>query len=202
DVGLDLRSKDFLGLGRLRYYAGVYLGEGRDPFETSNFDMFYLGRVEVLPFGTFDDYEESDFERSLRPRISLGAAYAFVDGGVGNLGNRGDAFADGGTTDYHNATVDQLMKIPGFSVLADVYYRQGRRNFGDATLTPADDPAAEGMDDPGEEVLAPREQARNGLGWSVTAGFLIPRVPLELAARYSQIGPLDSRSSLSRSDEL
>jgi hypothetical protein len=193
DVGFELRSEDFLGLGRLRYYAGVYLGEGRDPFETSNFDMFYLGRVEVLPFGQFEDYEEADFERTLRPRVSLGAAYGFVDGGVGNRGNQGSAPSDGGTTDIHNVTADVMLKLAGFSLFADVYYRQGHRNFGDAVV----------LDDAGNEVPAPRELARNGLGWSATAGYLVPRIPFEIAARYSQVVPLDApRSALSRGDEV
>ncbi|MCX4247809.1 porin [Paraliomyxa miuraensis] len=193
DVGIDLRSKDFRGLGKLRYYAGVYLGEGRDPFQTSNFDMFYLGRVEVLPLGKFEDYEEGDFERTLRPRLSLGAAYGYVDGGIGNRGNRGSTPSDGGTTDTHNVTADLMFKIAGFSLFADVYYRQGHRNFGDATV----------IDDMGDEVLAPREMARDGLGWSATASYLVPRVPFQIAARYGQIGPLDSaRSALGRRDEV
>lgn len=192
DVGLDLRSTDFLGLGRLRYYAGIYLGEGRDPFQTTNFEMMYLGRVELLPFGDFEDYEEADFERSVRPRLSLGAAYAYVDGGIGEQGNRGDAPSDGGTTDVHNATADLMLKIAGLSLFADVYYRQGQRRFGDATM----------VDDVGNEVLAPRAPPRNGLGWSATLGYLIPRIPLQIAARYSQVGPLHRASALSRREEL
>jgi phosphate-selective porin OprO/OprP len=30
DIGLDIRSEDLGGIKKLRYYAGVYLGEGRD----------------------------------------------------------------------------------------------------------------------------------------------------------------------------
>jgi hypothetical protein len=191
DIGIDIRSKDFLGVDRLRYYAGVYLGEGRDQFELGNFELMYLGRVEVLPFGLFDDYEEADFDRSLKPRLSLGAAYAFVDGAVNNRGVLGSAPTDGGTTDYHNITADAVFKIGGFSLFGDVYYRQGRRDFGDATV----------VDDLGVETPAPREAARNGLGWSAQAGFLIPRVPFEIAGRYAEVLPSSPASALMRRDE-
>ncbi|MEM6989825.1 MAG: porin [Myxococcota bacterium] len=193
DIGIDFRSKDFLGLDKLRYYAGLYFGEGRDQYRPSNFDMFYLARVEVLPFGMFKDYKEADFQRALHPRLSLGAAYAFVDGGLGNRGTRGSTPSDGGTTDYHNVTADAMFKVAGFSFFADVFYRQGRRNFGDAVVVD---------DATGVEMAAARELARNGVGWSATAGFLIPRVPFELAARYSQVASTSNVSSLSRRDEV
>ncbi|MBL4683536.1 MAG: hypothetical protein JKY37_03015, partial [Nannocystaceae bacterium] len=192
DIGIDIRSKDFRGLDKLRYYAGVFFGEGRDQYQPSNFEMFYLARVEVLPLGMFKDYKEADFKRSLHPRVALGAAYAFVDGAVGNRGVRGSTPSDGGTTDYHNVTADVVFKIAGFSLFSDVFFRQGRRNFGEAVV----------VGDMGLEMPAARELARNGLGWSATAGYLIPRLPLEFAARYSQVNPLGDATSLSRKDEV
>ena len=64
DLGLDIRSKDLFGLDKLRYYAGVYIGEGRN---TSNKTigagdqgLLYIGRVEIMPLGSFDDYSEAD----------------------------------------------------------------------------------------------------------------------------------------------
>ncbi len=192
DVGFDFRSKDFMGWGKLRYYAGVYLGEGRDPFETDNFELFYLGRIEVLPLGLFEDYSEVDFERSLKPKLSIGAAYAYVDGAKRNRGILGNTPTDGGTTDYHNVTADVVLKAAGFSLTGEFFYRSGRRKFGSATI----------VDDDGVEVLAPREGARTGLGWFAQAGFLIPRLPLEIAARYGQVRKLGSSSTAPVQDEL
>jgi hypothetical protein len=75
-----------------------------------------------------------------------------------------------------------------------VYWRDGRRDFGDATVV---DP------DTGEELPAERELPRDGLGWFLQAGYLIPRVPLGIAARYGQMRRLqDDRSSLPQRDEL
>lgn len=192
DVGLDIRSKDFLGWGKLRYYAGVYLGEGRDPFETDDFKLFYLGRVEVLPLGLFEDYSEADFERSFKPKLSLGAAYAFIDGAKRNRGILGSGPTDGGTTDYHNATADLVFKIAGFSATGEFFFRRGTRDFGTATE----------VDDMGNEVPAEREAARNGVGWFAQAGYLIPRLPLEFAARYGQLRRLGSGSAAPSEDEL
>jgi len=192
DVGFDFRSKDFMGWGKLRYYAGVYLGENRDPFETDNFELFYLGRIELLPLGMFEDYAEADFERSLKPKLSVGAAYAFVDGAKKNRGILGSTPTDGGTTDYHNVTADVVLKAAGFSFTGEFFYRAGRRNFGNATVT----------DDAGVDVAAPLEASRTGLGWFAQAGFLIPRLPLELAARYGQVRKLGDSSTAPVEDEL
>jgi len=192
DVGFDFRSKDFMGWGKLRYYAGVYLGEGRDPFETDDFKMFYLGRIEVLPLGMFEDYAEADFERSLKPKLSIGAAYAFVDNAKRNRGILGNTPTDGGTTDYHNVTADVVLKAAGFSFTGEFFYRAGRRAFGGATE----------IDETGAEVPAPLEGSRTGLGWFAQAGFLIPRLPLEIAARYGEVRKLGSSSTAPVQDEL
>jgi phosphate-selective porin OprO/OprP len=79
DVGLDLRSEDLGGVKKLRYYAGVFLGEGRDANKFTDPGFMYVGRVDVLPFGLFDDYEASDMWRLKKFRLSVSGAYAFID---------------------------------------------------------------------------------------------------------------------------
>ena len=66
--------------------------------------------------------------------------------------------------------------------------------FGDGTV----------IDDMGMEVPAPRVPARNGLGYVVQAGFLIPRVPLEITGRWGQIVSLGDvgQTSLPDSEEV
>jgi outer membrane biosynthesis protein TonB len=193
DVGFDFRSKDFLGLGKLRYYAGMWMGEGRDYRSMDKFEFMYIGRVELLPFGMFEDYEEGDFERTKKPRLSLGAAYAFIDAAHRNRGILGDIPSDGGNTDTHNITGDFVFKILGVSASGEFYWRDGTRSFGDATE----------IDDMGVEVPAPRERARRGIGWYGQAGYMIPRIPLQVAARYSQTRRLEQdRSTLPEGDEV
>lgn len=174
DIGLDLRSEDVAGLGWLRYYAGVYMGEGRDlggAAVTTDFRLLYLARLEVLPFGDFDDYSEADLLRHETPKLSLGAAYAFHDDAQRLRGVLGDAAPDGGTTDYHAANVDYMFKLRGFSSTAELHWRTGDRNPGGA-VTPDGAPV-------------PVTAARNGVGWHVQVGYLFEATPIELAARYS-----------------
>lgn len=171
DIGFDLRSYDLFGLGHLRYYAGVFLGEGRDAYQPTNFEMVYLGRFEILPFGQFaSDDEESDLERSERPRMVLGGAYAFVDGAQRDRGTHGSTPADGGTSDLHNATADVLFKVRGFAALGEAFFRSGSRI--PAAFTPA---------------RVPLDAPRSGLGWNTQASYLMGWRPLELAGRYGEI---------------
>lgn len=173
DVGLDVRSYDLFGLGHLRYYAGVFLGEGRDPNELNSFEMMYLGRFEVLPFGLYDKEDhESDLARTRRPRLSIGAAYVFIDGATRDRGVLGSAYADEGTTDFHNATADLSFKYAGFTVLGEGFFRQGERKAGPSI--PAGGLAA----------------ARVGYGWSAQSGYLLGRFPLEFAGRYGEVHPM------------
>lgn len=197
DVGIDLRSKDIGGLGgRLRYYAGIYMGEGRDAWnEEGNFDLHYLARFEVNPFGKFQDYSEADFERSSRPGLSFAAAYSFIDEANRNRGVLGKRPADGGTSDYHSVVGDVLFKWKGWSVFSEVFWRRGTRRMGDATVPDPDDPT--------QTVRVPKEAPRNGLGWMVQTGYLIPRLPLEFEARYAGIrASRDPDTSISVRDSL
>jgi len=180
DIGFDIRSNDVGGLGGyLKYYVGVYMGEGRDFGDgnaTPDFRLHYLGRIEVQPFGKFDDYKEADMERNLTPKLSIGAAYSFHHGSQGLRGVLGTLPEDGGTTDYHSMNVDYAFKAGGFSSTGEFHLRQGQRNPGDA---------------------GPVTEARNGMGWFVQAGFLIPRIPFEVAARYSGVTGIGDATSLS-----
>ncbi|MBZ5711032.1 OprO/OprP family phosphate-selective porin [Nannocystis pusilla] len=186
DIGLDVRSEDLGGLGRLRYYAGVFMGDGRDQNRFSDPGLMYTARVDFLPFGLFDDYEASDQTRLRKPRLSLGFAYAYNDRARNDRGVLGTPPTDGGTTDYHNVTTDMMFKWAGFSLEAAYLLRDGRRNPGHA------------LDDTG--VPLPVEAARNGHGWMAQAAFLIPRTGLEPAVRTSGIRGLGRTSMLDRNE--
>ncbi|MDC0720965.1 hypothetical protein [Nannocystis bainbridge] len=186
DIGLDVRSEDLGGLGKLRYYAGVFMGDGRDQNRFSDPGLMYTARLDFLPFGLFDDYEASDQTRLRRPRLSLGFAYAFNDRARNNRGVLGSPPADGGSTNYHNLTTDMMFKWAGFSLEAAFLWRDGRRNPGGA------------VDDMGAPL--PVEAARNGRGWMMQAAFLIPRTGLEPAIRTSGIRGLGVTSMPDRNE--
>ncbi|KIG18473.1 FmdC precursor [Enhygromyxa salina] len=194
DIGIDIRSKDFLGVKRLRYYAGVYMGGGRDNYTlepvAGRGGLVYIARIEVAPFGQFDDYTEGDFDRTKKPRLSLGVAYSYMDDAVVNRGTKGSTPTDGGTTDYHNANAGLQFKVLGLAISGEFFWRQGRRHVGDAEVE----------DELGNLVLAPIEAPRNGLGWFVQAGYMIPHAPIEVAARYSEIRALGTETETAISD--
>jgi phosphate-selective porin OprO/OprP len=174
DIGLDIRSKDIGGLGRLRYYAGVYLGDGIALYGPGDFGLAYLARVEVLPLGNYDDLEEADHERTTKPRLLLGGAYSFIDRDPHDThGFAGAIPADGGKTTTHNATADLSFRYAGLSIESAFFFRKGKRQGG------------ANLDDMG--IPIPIVAPRNGMAYFAQAGYLLPRLPLELGARWGQI---------------
>jgi len=171
DIGLDLRSEDLGGIKKLRYYAGIFLGEGRDQNKFTDSGMMYVGRFDVLPAGLFDDYEASDMWRLQKFRVSFGVAYAYNDRAKKDKGVLGTAPADGGTTSYQNATADLMIKYRGWSLEAGYMWRQGKRQPGSA------------VDENGLPIGV--VAARNGHGWLAQTAFLVPKTRLEPALRYS-----------------
>jgi phosphate-selective porin OprO/OprP len=189
DLGIQASSKDIGGLGKLAYYVGVFMGEGRNAYEFSDPGMLYVGRFEVLPFGQFDDYGEGDLIRTKKPGLSLAAAYAFQDRAHPARGVLGEPPADGGTTNFHHVTADVLFKWHGVSLNTAFHLRRGfaRRNGG-------------ALDDMGMPI--PTVPARQGIAWFGQLGWVVPKIPLEFVGRYGLIRNIyGDASSLPDSDE-
>lgn len=180
DVGFDIRSHDFLGLGLLRYHLGIYAGSGRNSYDNDDFGLFYLARLEVTPLGSFASYDEVDWARTA-PRLSLGIAHAYIDDAKLNRGIRGSEPADGGTSDFNVTTGDIMFKAYGLSVQAEGFYRRVNRKGGAA------------LDDNGNR-LAP-SPGRDGVGLLVQAGYLVPRLPIVVAARFAEVRGQDNLGS-------
>ena len=75
DIGVEVKSNAFLGMKLFKYHLGIYSGKGRNSFSSPNLGLLYVGRAEVLPFGMFEDYLESDNQRT-GPRLAFGIAAA------------------------------------------------------------------------------------------------------------------------------
>lgn len=186
DIGIDIRSKDLFGLGKFKYYVGVYNGEGRSAFTEGTRDLMYLARFEYLPFGLFKDYSEGDFQRLSKPGLSIGVAYAYAKNAVGTRVNRRGGPADGGTTDFNLGNLDATFKYKGLAISGELHWRDGTRNPGNA------------VDEMGNPI--PEEAARNGIGYFAQAGYLLPRKKIEIAGRFGQLFGADD-SSLSDRNE-
>lgn len=121
----------------------------------------------------FDDFKPQDFKHT-GPRLSGDAGYAFVDGAQG-----AKSILDGGPADavynHHNATVDVLFNVRGFSAEAAFHGRKGA------------DPL--------------RQFAEVGTGYDVQPGYLLPGLPVVLARRWGPVMPLDG-SALSEKTEV
>jgi hypothetical protein len=180
DVGIDLHSLDVGGLGRLRYHAGVFHGAGRTPTESRPFHLLYTARFEVLPLGLFDSYDDVDFDRSPTPKLALGLGYSFHDDAPRSRGVRGPAPADGGTTDLHTAAFDAVLRVRGFELATEAYWRDGLRNPGDA------------VDESGAPI--PTDAVADGVGGFVQLGGILPTLPLTIYARWGQQWTLDDSS--------
>lgn len=188
DIGVQLLSKDIAEKGWFAYNLGVFMGEGRNNFEPHDFGMLYVARFEARPFGKFDDYSEGDIDRSKKPGMSIGAAYAFHDEAPGDRGTIGAIPADGGTTDLHNVTGDIFFKWYGASLQTAFHWRKGRHRDNGGAVDDMDMPI-------------PTVRARDGLGWFVQPGYLVPKIPLEIVARYGLVRRFGG-SSLTWADEL
>ncbi len=191
DLGVHFLSKDLGGLGgRLAYYAGVFMGEGRNAYDYTDPGMLFVGRLEFLPFGAFDDYSEGDVTRSRKPGLSIAGAYAFQDRAHAARGVIGEYPDDRGTTNFHHITTDLMFKWRGLSLTTALHLRKGFKRVNGGAL-----------DDTGAPI--PTAPARQGLGWYGQLGYVIPKIPLELVARYGLIrNPYGAaRSSLTDTDE-
>ncbi|MBP47204.1 MAG: hypothetical protein CMH53_04640, partial [Myxococcales bacterium] len=190
DIGIDIRSKDLFGLNKkLRYYLGVYAGEGHSSYASNDFGMMYLGRVEVLPMGNFKDYHESDHGADSKARLSIGLGYAYVENAKGNKGIIGKRPKDGGTTDTQNLTADIMFKVAGLSFQTEYYWRKGRRQ-------------QDGKLDVNTGEPLELEKPRDGWGLMSQAGYLLPNTDFELSARYALVRGAGQSSSLADNNEV
>lgn len=169
DIGVVVRSDDLGGLGsRLGYAVGVFGGDGRNAFEPTQPRFLYVARLELRPLGPLADGGGGDLARSTRPRVQIGLAHAFHDDAQAERGTHGERPEDRDTTDLHLATVDAVVKWRGVAIEGALIWRHGRR------------PHVPGW-------TTGYTQPRNGLGWFVQLGVLLPRTPVELVGRYASV---------------
>lgn len=175
DAGVVLFSKDFLGTGkRLRYSAGVFGGDGRNR-TADRAGLLWVGRVEALPLGDFDDYVGADLEHAEKPRVAIGFATAYNQSTVRARSTLSDTFTTG-TVDYRHATADIHAKWRGFSLHGEAIYRKAD-TLVVGTRTGTD----------GKPVI---ERPRPAVGYMLQVGAPLTK-HWDLALRYGEVRPLD-----------
>jgi phosphate-selective porin OprO and OprP len=180
DLGFDLRSNDLFGLGFLRYYAGVFIGEGRNTFELSDFGLNYIVRLEVLPLGLYDDSSLGDLPRTPSPKLTFGVGYGYLDRAKRDQGILGIIPVDLGTTNFHLATADAYFVWRGLSILGAFFFRNGERNIPLNTIE--------------------FDRPRNAYGFMLQPAYLLPWIDLEIEARFDRIVPYGETLVTLRSD--
>jgi hypothetical protein len=171
DAGLTLQSQDFLGLdGMLSYQLSVFGGEGRNRSGGSPMGLLYVGRMSVHPFGAFDDDSEGDLLQEAKPRLMVGLAGAYNQNATRNRGTTGTPLTLGGF-DYTHLASDVVFKYAGLSLLGEVVYRRGLKDYNEGTLA---------------NGFTGREWSRSGVGYKLQAGMMLTD-QLELSARWSQL---------------
>lgn len=183
DIGAQLRG-DRLG-GFVSYAIGAFSGQGRNVYSASKPALSLVSRIQFLLAGPLDEKTEGDLQRSKRPGAGLGFAYSFHADAPGDQGVHGTRPADGGTADLEELTGDLVCKWRGWSLEAAAMARRGLRRPGD--------------------LRAVADAPRNGWGYLLQVGVLVPRTRLELVGRYSAVRPFSFQgeaSALRKASEL
>ena len=91
-LGISFGSDDFLGLERIRYRAGAFLGD----LSTGPLRLGLVARADVSILGKVDLEVDGDLSRSPTPRLSVGGGYMFLlnEQPIGEVADQQDATAD------------------------------------------------------------------------------------------------------------
>ncbi|MGR8919931.1 MAG: porin [Gammaproteobacteria bacterium] len=175
-VGVQLRGHLFKGTpADMRYYAGVFTGEGRG-VRNNDENMMYMGRLQWNFLGRDLAWRQTDVEYTEKPTGSIAFAAAtnkgsctrWSSGGCGNL----DGFARPASAAPGQFKVDQMVqefafKWRGFSVQEEFHWK-----------TVADRSAGTKND-----LIGTYAQA----GYFFHNLFPVVPAPLELAFRYAYV---------------
>lgn len=171
DVGAELSSNDLGGLGVLAYRLGVFAGEGKNRLAASP-GFLYVARLQVNPFGAFDDSVEGDQQRTRSIRLALGLAGAFNHRASRSQSTNGTSYQLA-TFDYGHFAADATVKFRGLYLFGELLYRQATRDQSTATLTTTMPP------------MPLTEYSRSLWGYIAQAGYMLTS-RLELTARWEQ----------------
>jgi len=116
----------------MRYYAGIFTGEGRGVRNDDN-NMMYVGRLQWNFLGRDLAFRQTDVERTEKPTGSLSVAASTTTGkctrwsssGCGNLdGFSSPLIADQGQFRVHQAVEELAFKWQGFSLQHEFHWKR------------------------------------------------------------------------------
>lgn len=170
DLGVQFYSNDLLGDdGRLSYQVGVFAGNGRNRLSREP-GFLATARLQVAPFGRFDDFVESDHNFSESPKLAFAVAAGYNHRTHRERSTTGAVLEDE-TLNYAHLMADAIFKYRGFSFLAEWLLRQNTERSG---VGGAPRPAV--------------SNARDATGFFGQAGYLFLG-EFEVAARVGHLLP-------------
>lgn len=182
ETGLQLRHSFDLGNDFIvKEAVSISQGEGRNITSGNLGGHHYVGRLEVLPFGDFDDYSGADFAREETPKLAVGASYSFNNDAVKTRSTAGSYMEnDEGffQTDISTFFLDAMFKYKGISMMGEYAHRSADNAFArnsDGSLT-------------GDEVNI-------GDALNLQAGYLFPN-NYQIVGRYTSIDLDDQISNV------
>ncbi|MEI6866259.1 porin [Flavicella sp.] len=116
----------------VRERIAVSQGEGRNVTIENEGGYQYTGRVELLPFGLFEEkgeYKGGDLKREKTPKLMLSSTYDYNVDARKTRGSQGKYFEDldesyvDVTTDVTTVFIDAMFKYKGLSFMGEYAYR-------------------------------------------------------------------------------
>lgn len=130
DVGIQLRHTQTIQGMILKKTFSIAMGEGRNTIINNQGGYNYTARVEVLPFGKFQDggaYFGSDLAREPYPKLAVAVVADYNDGAVRSRGQLGKyVYDEDGNVSPANITTffaDAIYKHKGFSAMSEFAWR-------------------------------------------------------------------------------
>lgn len=131
DLGFQLHhhfnpGKQFV----IREIISISQGEGRNIVAGNLGGYQYTGRIELLPFGKFDDYTGADLDRESSLKMALGISYDYNNNAVRTRSNSGTYMVTNGgmfQTDISTFFADFILKYRGLSILSEYAKRSADR---------------------------------------------------------------------------
>jgi hypothetical protein len=173
DVGIQLFTRRLFGSARLGASVGLFGGEGRNRLGRAA-GLLYVARVDVWPFGQYDDLVEGDLARGERWRLALGGSLSYNQNTNRPRSTIGTPYP-AGDFDYTHAALDASVKKRGWAVTSELMYRRAEEDL--RQIQGANGASA---------IIA----SRSGWGAYAQASRMVTR-RLEAAVRYSWLVPAE-----------
>ncbi|WP_242120787.1 porin [Aestuariivivens sediminicola] len=180
DIGIQIRHRTQLGDRFLmREKFSLSQGEGRNVTEGNEGGLQYTGRLELLPFGTFQskgDYTQSAIKRESSPKLMAAFTYNLNQNGV-----RERSFAG----DYMFRSDGSLYETDITTLFADIMFKyKGLSFMGEYAKRTADEPVATELDGitptPEEHIVL------TGKALNLQAGYMFES-NYEIAGRFTSV---------------